>query len=163
MEAPGIFIFAAPIKHGDRTYTFADRYDREKVKLDDMRDRTMKKSGYVVPLTRETYANAIAHRPVGTVGSGFTRDFLLENGIIDINQASQGPDFPLGAVEYRGCLIVTRKSGNFTRYQILNDQNEPMRPAMCKTLKAAQAFIDGLEEGDVVHVRSGAGEPDKPN
>ena len=157
-----IYIVARPFKHVERYLDFADRYDNSKLNLSDMTDRTMKKSGYVVPLTRENYARMIAHRPVGTVGAGFTIAFLLERGIINNDDATAVGDHELGAEKYKGYWIAMKRVNNrFKKFDVLNAANEPMRPKMFNQRDAAAAFIDGLPpadqevHGDGVHIQSG--------
>ena len=166
MEAPDrVYIVAKPFKHGTRNLNFADVYERQRLGLSDETDRTFRKIRQVVPLTRESYANAIAHRERGAVGAGFTLEYLLEHGIVDEDKAQQSGFFPHGAETYKGYWVVTRpvSGGRLKKYEVLNLKHEPMRDTKFNTADNARAFIDTLpaaEEGsNDVFLRQGALEP----
>lgn len=161
MQAPGIvLIFATNLRHGKRLLERGDRYDRQALAFSEEVHRGLTLSGQVVPLTRETYAAQMAHRPPGTVGRGFTAAMLLEDGIISAEQAEQAPTLPADVVLYKGYRIVTWVAGIQRLKGVENPAGEPMRAQRFQSLEKAQRFIDALpplkESTDGSHVPAGA-------
>lgn len=73
----------ADTKVGDREFKPGDLFDPPAGALTERQVASLKNINRVLPLTRENYARAIARRPAGTVGRGFTEAYLIERGIID--------------------------------------------------------------------------------
>lgn len=143
MEAP-VLIFARSMPHGTRLLERGDRYDQLALGFDDLTHKGLVGSRQVVPLTPETYAAAMAYRPEGTVGRGFTPEWLLENGIITAQQAEATETLPSDVVLYKGYRIVTWAKGIQRLKGVENPAGEPMRDQKFQSLERAQAFIDTL-------------------
>lgn len=152
-------------------FEMGDRFDEDGVlkrgEMNESSVRVWKNHGFVIPLTRENYANMIAHRPEGTIGRGFTKAELVTMGIIDADDVAtpanqvpvrekapkpakekrSGPDMtPIRgeAFQHNGHVITTIKQGRFTLWETTNSAGELLRDKNFRKREDAEAFIDDL-------------------
>lgn len=170
MAPPEEYVVAMPFKVETGDVQRGDRYQRAAWRITDETDATLKYSRFIVPLTHESYAIAIASRAAGTVGTGYTIDELLAWGIIDDVRAEDLHIAQAADDVVNGYHIRKVRKGPFTLLDVLTARGERTRDASFKTREAAVAFIDTLppvgqdgaaqeESGDDVHIQSGALEP----
>ena len=174
MDAPALVEIALrSFKAGGRSFDPADRV--EALSLPDMTERLarqMREQGYLAPLSRKTYEDAIAHRPPDTIGRGFTREELIARGILDKPEAkaeapAKAPKPPKLApvafddpgpgkdevVEHAGQLFALRYrevgKPNMTghpirRYSVFNADGAVISPKEFMGRGAAIRFIESL-------------------
>lgn len=173
MQAPEAWIVATPFKAHPHTLERGDRYDKVALGISDETDRTFRYIGHVLPLTPESYANAMAHHPAGHIGRGFNVEQLLEWGIITPKAAKAVDEERSKGEHYRGYWIVPFKHVTFVRFNVVNADNILMRDKPFAGRDTAVKFIDALiaekdaatPEGQEesqdhgLHVRSGALQP----
>lgn len=132
-----IEIALQPFKVGGRLLEPCDRFDEEVAKqLDEIHLKRLRLQRYLGPLTRDAYRSLITRRPPGTIGAGFTKDFLVEKGVLDPDDAVVETAEP-----YKGCFIRPT-SGAFRFYQPLGPDGTPIRERPCKKREDAEAYID---------------------
>jgi hypothetical protein len=144
MLAPEAYMVATPFRIGEIDLERGDRY-APKGEVTTEVDRTLKYLNHVVPLTRENYTRAIASRPLGTVGRGFTAEELVEFGVLTEAEAAKCRQDRLDeAEEVKGYFLLPFKSGHFTLWEVQNAAGELMRPSRIRGRDKALAFIDTL-------------------
>lgn len=148
---------------GERSYECGDRWDAQphlrSGHLTELQVHGLSQQRYFAPLTRETYAIAMARHPEGHIGKGFTRAELVELGILDpagtkaaAPPAKTPPKVKAKAAEkappepevYLGYVIHPVKQGNFTRFEPKTEAGELLREARFMTAAKARSFIDDL-------------------
>lgn len=161
MQAPGtVLIFAQTMPHGSRLLERGDRYDQQALGFDDFLHRSLLRTKAVVDLTPESYAAQMVYRPPGTVGRGFTAEWLLEHGIISAQAADEAKVLPPGKTAYKGYVVVRHQVGIQVLWGVENKVGEPMREKRFQSIERATKFIDTLppveDQADGRDVQSGA-------
>lgn len=141
-------IFARTMPHGSRLLERGDRYDQQALGFSDLTHKGLVGSRQVVPLSPETYAAAMAYRPDGAVGRGFTVEWLMEHGVLTAAQAEATAALPSDVLVYRGYRVVRWAKGIQRLWGVENAAGEPVRDQKFQSLERAQAFIDTLKGSD---------------
>lgn len=164
MEAPSPAsslpkIALRPTMVGERSFEPGDKFDADRyVSRGDLTERDvliLERHRFIAPLDRTNYQNAIARRPPGTIGAGFSPVFLRELGIIDEVPAAPAPKPRAAAkpvapkplsepMDYKGRLIVPVQVGRFRQFDVTTKAGELLRPQRFRKVDTAQAFIDEL-------------------
>lgn len=148
---------------GERNYACGDRWDAQphlrNGHLTELQVHGLSQQRYFGPLTRESYAIAMARHPEGHVGKGFTRAELVELGILDpaakkeaappakAKPPAKSKDSPKAALEpevYKGYVIHAVKQGNFTRFEPMTQDGQLLRLERFMKIEKARTFIDDL-------------------
>lgn len=116
----------------------------------------MQESRHIGPLTRESYARAMASREAGYIGKGFTRDGLIAMGILDNDAPAgdgQGGDEPwtpdpatYQVVERYGDIwLAGAKRGVATRFDLFDLEGNRLNPGKTENgVKKAREAADAI-------------------
>ena len=133
---------------GGRVFEPGDRFDAEGLPdMDEFKARLFDRQKLTGPLTRESYALAIAWRPEGTVGRGFTIDGLVAMGIVDQPDIDvDDSDFVRRETdeEVGGVLVRARMQGKFPRYSVYSLEGRLLHPKEIGSRDKLMAFIGAL-------------------
>lgn len=158
-----------PFKVGALSFEVADKYDPSQKSLDMRARDNLKRQGYHTDYSGEAYRVAIKTRPAGTIGRGWTPEFLYQTGAMDRpspklepeiekppeqtpapleTQKAETPPFePVDTdVAYQGYWLRPRviTGSHFVYYSIYSPDKELLQPKEAKSLKRAQEIVDAV-------------------
>lgn len=163
-------IVTTQIKHIDTVFEPGDGIDLDQYlrngSLNERLVDSFRRTGQVVPLTREAYQNQIARRPKGTIGRGFTRPYLEQKGIIDPlppkvkaakpegqpqadAKTTPAPvteiEVPANAVKVGENFIVPFERGNFKFFNVVDKDGRLLRPSAFRKQEKAVEYLESLQ------------------
>lgn len=161
---------------GGHKFIVGDRVDVDRwMKSKDLDERTfgiLKRQEYIVPLTRERFAVAMARRPAGSPPPvGFTDAYLIEKGIIDapIERHEDAPKprvEPIRKIEFNDNTVqvgrfyrTPHKAGVAPAWTVTDADGNILSPRAFRSTAKADAFIQSLSTGAE---SSGSGEDTPP-
>lgn len=168
-EAPVTIVLRPGQRVGEYDYLPGDSIDTKKLIKDGIFNErlvaSLLRAGFIAPITRETYARAIARRPKGTIGLGLDVDWLIANDIID--EAPLAPEghkvkVPADAEPVGDYLIFPVPAGKFIFWDVVSPDGVRMRERRLSSKERAVEFVATLpplekpNDGDVRSEADGA-------
>jgi hypothetical protein len=160
MNAQTPEIALRPFPVGERNYAPGDKFEAKRhldqKDLEEKHVGWLRSQGKIAPITRETYAHAMAHHQPGHMGRGFTKAYLIEMGILDAPEpdlapaeasAEEKPDTVPGLIgvhEVNGRLLREVKIGPRTYFEPVTVEGELLRSKRFQAKDKATEFLEAM-------------------
>lgn len=157
MTAPqgAVKITLRPFKVGACHFEPGDQFDPANTSLDDRQKARLDTFHFIGDFTPEAYRRTISTRPGGTIGRGWSLEYLYTTGALERPAATSQPAtvafVPQDTDEtYLGYSLRHRKMGNFTYVTVLSPSGERLAEKEFRSPRKAHEFIDTLPAAPVV-------------
>lgn len=137
-----------PFKVGARCFEPGDRYEPAPGALTEREEVRLSRLGFVKDFTPQTYRNAIGRRPAGTLGAGWSAEFLYQTGALERPAGKEQAGEPFVPREddlfYLGYVMRPRQAGVAVMALVMAPNGERMAEKEFRSVRKAREFIDTL-------------------